>query len=317
MTLVTIILTTLNSERYLARSIESCLSQSHADIELIIVDGGSTDSTLDITARYLDPRMRVLHQRSNKGKLPGALNLGMQAATGEFITWTQDDSWYAPDAIEQMLQYLQHHPETALVYSDYWDVDETGKPIKYQRVHPPSDILVDDVVRQCFLFRRLVYETIGPQDTQYFPVHEIPWRLRVHQRFGIAPLHRPLMFYSVHSQSLTGRIGGFNLQRMMSEALLAEGAIDSHEHRIRLARIDLDAAWDAFVLRGDYVAFRRFAASALWRRPSLCNAGVAKLFLSSLTPWRAGLRERLLKQWQDREDALYQQLRAQSQDMSR
>ncbi len=138
MSFVTIILTTLNSEQFVARSIESCLYQTYENLELLIVDGGSRDSTLDIVASFSDERIRVIHQPDNSGKLPGAINLGMANAVGAFITWTQDDCWYEPNAIQTMVDYLQAHPEIALVYSDYWDVDENEKRLGYQRAEPPE-----------------------------------------------------------------------------------------------------------------------------------------------------------------------------------
>ena len=81
-------------------------------------------ATLAILETYQDSRIRVIHQPENSGKLPGALNLGMAQAYGEFITWTQDDSWYESEAIETMLAELQKEPDLALVYTDFWIVDE-------------------------------------------------------------------------------------------------------------------------------------------------------------------------------------------------
>lgn len=305
--LVTIILTTLNSERYIGRSIKSCLAQSHPNLELLIVDGGSQDGTLAIVAGYDDERIQLIHQPANSGKLPGAINLGMAQARGAFITWTQDDSWYDPQAIETMLAYLQQRPAVALVYCDYWDVDETGRRLRYQRVNSPDHRLDDDVVRQCFLFRREVYEKIGPQDTRYFPIHEVPWRLRLMQEFTAEPLHVALMDYMVHPHSLTGRIGGWQLQRLVEVALLAEGHITQAEQRRRLARIDLGEAFDQYVLQGQYRAFWRLLLSAGrrdWHK--LMNRGVWKMMLFSLLPGRDAFRRRLLADWQTQEAARQQ-----------
>src|SRR4029079_525295 len=98
--LISIVLTTLNSERYLARAVASCLGQTCADLELLIVDGGSTDRTLDIVATITDPRLRLIHQAGNAGKLPGAINLGLAEARGNLLTWAQADCWYEPNAFE-------------------------------------------------------------------------------------------------------------------------------------------------------------------------------------------------------------------------
>lgn len=304
--LVTIILTTLNSEKFLARSIESCLNQSHANLELLLVDGGSTDRTLEIVAKYHDRRVRVIHQPHNSGKLPGALNLGMANADGEFITWTQDDSWYESGAIAAMLAELQKEPDVALVYTDFWIVDEHARIIQHHSANPPepSWFLVDDVVGQCFLFRRKVYEQIGPQDTQYFPVHEVPWRIKVARQFGLSCLHVPLMYYTLHGDSLTGRIGGWELQRMMTRSLLSEKVIDQAYLRRRLGEIDVNESYEAFVLHGDYRKFWRLTISGLARNPrQIENLGYLKTMLRSVLPGRADYRTQLYQKWQAQRQA--------------
>ena len=320
---VTIILTTLNSERFVARSIESCLKQTYANIELLVVDGGSTDRTLEIVAGFDDERIRTIHQQDNAGKLPGALNLGMANARGEFITWTQDDSWYAPDAIEAMMGYLRSHPEVALVYSDYWDVDEAGNPIRYQAVNPPTRefMLIDDVVRQCFLFRRSVYEAIGPQDTRYFPVHEVPWRLKVAERFQMARVQRPLMYYTLHEASLTGQIGGWQLQRLMAAALRDEAYLDASRYNQRLAEIALGDAFDAFVIQGNFARFRRLWFEAVRRNPQhLRNLGALKMLVVSYLPSRDRRWRNIHEEWRLQvarsQEALIAQFDASAVEMS-
>jgi glycosyltransferase involved in cell wall biosynthesis len=303
--LITIILTTLNSEKFLARSLESCLDQTYPNLELLIVDGGSTDRTLGIISSYDDPRIHIIHQKGNTGKLPGALNLGMVHAEGKFITWTQDDCWYKPCAIEVMHGFLKEHQDVALVYSDYWFVDEFEQPIRYQRVGKPEKIADGgDIIGQSFLFKREVYDLIGPQDECYFPVHEVPWRIRISQRFEIQPLHRSLMYYTVHESSLTGRIGHWQLQYMVAVSLMKEGVWDRREYRRRIAKIHMDHAYDAFVLQGDYWQFWEHLVRAAMLVPqTLSNLGTWKLMLKSFLPNRQTLRQNMLDEWRAGEAA--------------
>lgn len=304
--MISIILTTLQSARHVRRALASCLAQTDVELEVIVVDGGSTDGTLGIVASFADPRIRVVQQVGNAGKLPGAINLGMAAARGAFLTWGQDDAWFEPHAMATMRRFLVARPDVSLVYADYWDVDAAGTRIAYQRVNDPepATMLVDDVCRQTFLMRRAVYETVGPQDTRHFPVHEPIWRWRVAQQFTLAPLHIPLMSYTVHPDSLTGRIGGWNLMRMMARAFAEEGVYDPPALRRQLARIDVDEAFEAFVLHGDYPAFYRRAFSGIAGDPShVWNRGLAKLLVAGLTPARGRYRAKLLQAWQRRHDA--------------
>lgn len=298
MPLTTIILTTLNSEQFVARSIESCLLQTHRDLELLVVDGGSQDRTLEILAGYDDPRIRLIHQENNTGRLPGAINLGMANARGDFITWTQGDCWYEPHAIQTMYALLCDHPEVALVYADYWDVDLTGKRERYQTVPPPEDMFKGDAFRVCFLFRREVYDTLGPQNTRYFPVHEVPWRMRIVQNFSVQPLHIPLMYYTVHPNSLTGRIGGWELQRMTAANLFQEGYLDRRTYRRRQAEIDINQAYAEFVLQGNYCMFWRHVIAGAYRDMHwLRDRGLWKLMIISLFPNRDRLQRKLHAVW--------------------
>jgi glycosyltransferase involved in cell wall biosynthesis len=314
--LVTIILTTLNSERYLARSLESCLRQTYREIEVLVVDGGSQDRTLEILGGYSDSRIRRVRQIDVSGRLPGALNLGMAEAQGDYLTWTQDDCWYEPQAIQTLVEYLNAHPEVGLVYADYWEVDESGARTRYQSVNPPLPeiMLVDDVVRQCFLFRREVYETVGPQEVKYFPVHEVPWRLRAARRFKLQPLHRPLMYYTQHDHSLTGQIGSWQLQRICAAVLHQEGYLTAGDLRRRLAQIDVDQAYEYYVLRGDFGAFWRTLLPGLWRDPRrLLDRGLLKLMLRSALPGRSRFRAGLLRTWQAEDGRRQQAAIAQSE----
>src|SRR4051812_17243284 len=88
-TLVSIIFPTLNAGTHLRAALDSCLNQSYHDLEVLVIDGGSTDDTLQILESYSDPRLHVFHQTDNSGKLPGALNLGFAQSSGAYLTWMQ------------------------------------------------------------------------------------------------------------------------------------------------------------------------------------------------------------------------------------
>ena len=99
--LVSIVLPTFNGEEFLAQSIESVLKQSYKNLELIIVNDCSTDSTPRIIEEFAkkDSRIKIIHNAINQ-KLPRSLNIGFNAASGEYWTWTSDDNYYLENAIE-------------------------------------------------------------------------------------------------------------------------------------------------------------------------------------------------------------------------
>ena len=96
-----IVLPVFNGDRYLQQALESCLQQTHRNLEILVVDDGSTDGTADIIAEQAarDPRIISIQNDQNLG-LPSALNIGFARAKGEFLTWTSHDNFYESNAIE-------------------------------------------------------------------------------------------------------------------------------------------------------------------------------------------------------------------------
>ena len=202
--MVSIVLPTYNGSRYLARSLVSCLCQSYSEIEVIAVNDGSTDDTLSILLKFAekDSRLRVINLTKNVG-LPRALNAGFEHARGEFLTWTSDDNYYAENAIEEMVKFLEAHPEIDFVYTDYIIVDEEDRVLGYRRVSEPESIIFQNIVGPCFLYRRRVYERLGGYDPNYALAEDYEYWLRVLCHFRALPLHRPLYYYRRHRASLS------------------------------------------------------------------------------------------------------------------
>ena len=170
---------------------------------MVVVDDGSTDETPRILERLAreDARVRTVRHDRNR-KLPAALNTGLGAASGEFLTWTSDDNRFTPDAIARLLRYLGRHPNVAFVYSDYWLIDADGDTVRRVHAGPPSH-LNDCCFVACFLYRRKVYEVCGEYDPSLFRIEDYEYWLRVSKQFRLGWLEEPLYFYRRHRRSLT------------------------------------------------------------------------------------------------------------------
>ena len=109
MPMLSVIVPCYNGEAFLARAVESALAQSFRDLEIILVDDGSTDGSSAMCDRYaaLDPRVRVIHQ-SNAG-LSAARNAGIAAAQGEYIAFLDADDYLMPDAYEKLFSAMSAH----------------------------------------------------------------------------------------------------------------------------------------------------------------------------------------------------------------
>lgn len=100
---VSVIIPTHNTQNYIAKAIESALSQTIADIEVIVVDDASTDATVDIAKQFSDSRLQIFVNQQNLGA-GLTRNFGLQKAKGEWIALLDSDDWYAPERLENLLQ---------------------------------------------------------------------------------------------------------------------------------------------------------------------------------------------------------------------
>ena len=145
--LVSVIMPAYNSGDYIGQAIESVLSQDYSNLELIIVDDGSTDNTRDVVSRFNDKRIRYLRQE-NRG-VAGARNLGIRHANGQYIMPLDADDMMASTSIAKHLGEFEIHPEADLVYSDVLLIDENSKPLRVMKKpeHQDRRYLIRDLFR--------------------------------------------------------------------------------------------------------------------------------------------------------------------------
>jgi glycosyltransferase involved in cell wall biosynthesis len=186
--LVSIVTPSFNQGRFLEETISSILNQDYPHIEYILVDGGSTDESLEIIHRYAD-RLSWWVSEPDRGQTD-AINKGFGRARGEILAWLNSDDTYLPGAISSAVSYLQEHLEAGMVYGDANLVDEAGVTIgkfparqtDYRRlrrgyVHIPQ---------QASFFRSSLWQQVAPLDpTFYFAMDYDLW-VRLAK---LAPLH--------------------------------------------------------------------------------------------------------------------------------
>ena len=128
MILVSVVIPVYNVEKYLNKGIESVLSQSYEELEIILVDDGSTDSSgkmCDVYARQ-DKRVHIMHKEN--GGLSSARNAGIREAHGEYIAFVDSDDWVEPDYIERLLKAcVENAAEMSICSYRYVDNEELEK----------------------------------------------------------------------------------------------------------------------------------------------------------------------------------------------
>lgn len=180
--LVSVVIPTYNRCGYLQQAIESVLSQSCGDFEVVVVDDGSTDETAQVVARFSDERVRYLYQ-SNAGR-SAARNRGMEAARGVYLAFLDDDDLYLPHKLASQVAFLESHPGVDLVGSGVRLIDEHGAVRGIWRTwqDQPSLTLRDclygcPLIPSAVLFRRRVLDHLDhwfdpefdlAEDTDFF-----------------------------------------------------------------------------------------------------------------------------------------------------
>ncbi len=184
---VTIVTPSYNQAGFLEETIRSVLSQEYANLEYFIIDGGSTDGSVEIIQRYSN-RLACWVSEKDRGQAD-AINKGFSRATGEIIAWLNSDDIYCPGAIHAAVSVLQAHPDYGMVYGDVISIDGAGQPfnvMKYGAWGLEALMQFNIIGQPAVFMRREAYEQAGPLDLSYHYLLDHHLWLRLAQ---IAPIH--------------------------------------------------------------------------------------------------------------------------------
>ena len=126
---ITVVTPSFNQGRFLERTILSVLDQAYPALEYFVMDGGSTDDSVDIIRRYAH---RLDHWASQPdGGQTAAINTGWRMARGEILCWLNSDDYYLPGTLRFVGEYMREHPEEWVVYGSWEAVDDAGRRLNY------------------------------------------------------------------------------------------------------------------------------------------------------------------------------------------
>lgn len=167
--LVSIITPSFNQARYIEQTIQSVLSQDYPHIEYLIVDGGSSDGTIDILKKY-ETRLSWISE-SDRGQTD-AINKGFGRAQGDILAWINSDDTYEPGAVAAAVRYLREHPEVGMVYGDCNYIDDAGMVIgKFHSAQTNYRLLrrgYTHIPQQTMFFRAELWKEVGPLDPSFY-----------------------------------------------------------------------------------------------------------------------------------------------------
>jgi len=202
--LVSVLLSVYNGEKYIKEAIDSILLQTYTNFELVIINDGSTDSTLEIIKKFHDPRIKI-YTHANIG-LACSLNIAAKRSKGEFLARQDADDISLPNRLEKQVNIFQKKPDVVLVGADTIMIDRIGKPLGKTSAPLTKKNALDKIfaltspyVHGSLMLRRSTFESVGgyserfitSQDfdliirmsllaNEFSAVPEILYKLRIH-----------------------------------------------------------------------------------------------------------------------------------------
>lgn len=203
--LVSIITPSYNSADFIKETIQSVLAQDYSPIEFIIIDGGSTDGTLEILKRYQDHIQWI--SEPDHG-MTEALNKGFRMARGDILSWINADDIYHPGILTRSVAYLITHPEAAAVFSDGEMIDSESRHLKNWKGMEFSltELLLGNhyICQPTLFIRRSIFDHAGCLDEQFAHyTMDLDLLLRLGSRYEIGYLNILGAGFRIHDKSKT------------------------------------------------------------------------------------------------------------------
>ncbi len=220
--MISVILPVFNGGDILADSIESVLRQTYSNFELIIINDGSKDNTLEIARSYekKDSRIRVLTQENKK--IPRTLSRGFREAVGEFLTWTSADNVMDDNFLEKMVGDLKSKPDAAMIWGNMRLIDAKGKKLKnhgwFEYPMGSSNVMfphnafelntyANNTIGAAFMYRKVAAEILGCYSSYKHTLEDYDYWMRMNSLFQLrhTDFSEPVYSYRWHDGSLTAK----------------------------------------------------------------------------------------------------------------
>lgn len=232
---ISVIIPAFNSALFVGRAIRSVLDQTFPDLELIVVDDGSTDETAQIVRSYSDPRVIYIYQR-NQGP-NAARNNGIRRTRGELLAFLDSDDWWLPRKLEAQLDRLESIPEAGLVYCSAQKVDGCGRLLKLRSARIEGEVLNPLLINNdiagpsSVIVRRRVFDQVGLFDESLWRAEDWEMWLRIAAEFPVVAVKDPLVCVTYRPDSHGKDIAAL---RDDSLAMLQKAFTSYASHKVHL-----------------------------------------------------------------------------------
>lgn len=236
---ISVVMPVYNSEIYLSAAIDSILSQTCDNFELLIFDDGSTDDSWKIIRQYaqLDKRIVPFRADTNSGYVVH-LNDGVLRANGDFIARMDSDDIALPDRLALQLEFLRNNPHVGVVGTSSIQIDENGHEVRLSLRNDTSEALLwqsfftNPLAHPTVMFRKSIVVRAGLYDPRKIPSEDYDLWARVLRISMLANLKTPLLKYRQHPNSVS---------RIRTESQAAHALETLREHWLFFCKADIPA----------------------------------------------------------------------------
>ena len=187
---VSIITPSYNQGHFIKRTIDSVLSQDYSNIEYIVMDGGSSDNTVDVLNEYNDKLTWVSEKDNGQTH---AINKGIRLSTGDIIAYLNSDDIYLPGTISKIVAEFNKEPDVDFLYGDFWGIDKNDKILSKVKTIPfDNNILIYDanfICQPASFYRKRLFDTIGLFDESLHFLMDYEFFLRAAKRQCVIQLY--------------------------------------------------------------------------------------------------------------------------------
>jgi len=207
--MVSVIIPCFNRADYIGKALDSVLRQTYQNFEIVVVDNGSTDSSIEVVEKYCK-KYKQIHLIKNKINIISvSLNKGLKGAKGKYYAQLDSDDEYAPDCLENMVNFLESHPKCCVAVSYYQLIDENSKLIPELGTIEHLEYDRNNIMRvggagalRCY-HREIILKEFGGFDEKDFGSfgEDYDLNLRISEKYDIGRVHAVCYYYRRHANN--------------------------------------------------------------------------------------------------------------------
>lgn len=269
---VSVIIPNYNYEKFIAATVESVLAQTYENIEIIIVDDGSKDNSLEVLKQFGE-KIRIIEQK-NQG-VSEARNNGVRNSTGDFVAFLDADDIWLPEKLQRQIEKFNSDAEIGLVHCSMTLIDPQDKPIGELK-----DGQEDWVAEEFLLFergvvvgagstalvKRQIFDEVGGFDLRLSTAADWDFCYQISCKYRFGFISEPLVLYRMHGTNMHGNIPRMEREMMLGfeKAFTGKPSVNHRECYGNLHKVLAGSYFHA----KQYKNFIRQAMKSIWMKPS-------------------------------------------------